>query len=60
MDGEPTGESTPIQELRLRPGAHRLLLTNPVLHLERELEVTVREGETRVLQIQLGEGGATP
>jgi serine/threonine-protein kinase len=59
VDGKPTGESTPA-ELRLAPGVHQLRLTNPVLNVERELEVTVREGETRVLQIPLGVGRAAP
>jgi hypothetical protein len=60
VDGKATGESTPIGELRLPPGAHRLRLTNPVLNVQREVDVTVREGETRVLQISLGEGPAAP
>jgi len=56
VDGKSTGETTPIAELRLSPGSHRLRLANPVLQLERELDVNVLEGEIRVLQIQLAEG----
>jgi hypothetical protein len=56
VDGKSTGETTPIAELRLSPGPHRLRLANPVLQLEREMDVNVVEGEIRVLQIQLAEG----
>jgi hypothetical protein len=56
VDGKSTGETTPIAGLRLSPGPHRLRLANPVLQLEREMDVNVVEGEIRVLQIQLAEG----
>jgi len=44
VDGQFRGE-TPVQNLILRPGRHRLRLVNPKHGLSRELVVRIRAGE---------------
>jgi serine/threonine-protein kinase len=44
VDGQFRGE-TPVQNLMLRPGRHRLRLVNPKRGLSRELVVRIRPGE---------------
>lgn len=45
IDGAPLGSHTPLLGLRLPAGSHRLDLKNPVLGLQKTMDVTIRAGE---------------
>lgn len=45
VDGRPVG-TTPIGKLRLEPGAHRVVLTNPELGYREEVTARIAPGET--------------
>ena len=45
IDGNKTGE-TPLQNLELSPGRHRLVIRNPILEMTREIVVEIRAGQT--------------
>lgn len=46
IDGKPVG-TTPIMDLEVRAGSHRLLLTNPVRNLSRTVDIEVAPGENK-------------
>jgi len=52
MNGKRIGE-TPIRDLAVQPGRHRLVLTNPVKNLSKELTITLKPGENRLISEHL-------
>lgn len=45
IDGAPLGSHTPLLGLRLPAGKHRVELKNPVLGLQKTMNITIRAGE---------------
>lgn len=53
LDGQDTGLTTPVYGLRLGPGVHRVRYVNLPLNIDREYEVTIVEGVTTRLNVEL-------
>jgi hypothetical protein len=52
LDGKRIGD-TPIQDLQVAPGRHRLVLYNPIKNLSKEVSITLKPGETRLVSERL-------
>jgi len=53
VDGKATNKTTPIDNLELTAGRHRLRLVNPVSGASKELWVDVPAGRAKLLQVKL-------
>ncbi|MDD5307051.1 MAG: serine/threonine protein kinase [Deltaproteobacteria bacterium] len=54
LDGKPAG-ATPIRDLKIPAGKHKVVLTNPVLGLSRTLSFSVKPGEDKLIREVLSE-----
>jgi len=52
LDGKRIGD-TPIRDLPVAPGRHRLVLNNPIKNLSREVVVNLKPGEARLVSERL-------
>jgi serine/threonine-protein kinase len=52
LDGRRIGD-TPIKDLAISPGRHRLVLTNPVKNVSKEVVVHLKPGETKLVSERL-------
>lgn len=55
LDGRPLPRPTPLTKVLVKPGAHRLLLSNPILKKSKAVDVTVSQGQTHKVEIYLNE-----
>jgi hypothetical protein len=55
IDGKRLEKETPLFNVRVRAGRHRLRFFNPELKLEKTVTVTVRPNKTEVVTIKLNE-----
>ena len=53
VDGQDTGLTTPVYGLRLGPGVHRVRYVNLPFNIDRDYEVTIVEGVTTRLNVEL-------
>ena len=53
VDGQATNRTTPIDDLALPAGRHRLRLVNPVTGSSKALWVEIPAGQTKLLQVKL-------
>jgi hypothetical protein len=53
LDGKRVGNTTPIRDLPVAPGRHRLVLHNPIKNLSKEVVITLKPGEIRLVSERL-------
>lgn len=55
IDGHPLPQPTPLSRVPVSTGTHRVVLSNPVLGKQREVQVTVAKGQVQRVEVYLVE-----
>jgi hypothetical protein len=56
VDGQDSGETTPVTALKLSAGEHKLTLVNPEFKIKETVSVTIKAGETQTVVRQFNVG----